>query len=96
MVLQKTLLQKITSASVASECTLTFFSFAKEACHHFIFSSGVVDNDEPPWFIVISLFFFSSVANDDELPWLVVISLFFFSSVKDDDKPRGLSSFFFS
>jgi hypothetical protein len=51
------------------------------------------DDDEPPWLIVISLFFFLGVANDDELPWLIVIYLFFLSSVVDDDEPGGLSSF---
>jgi hypothetical protein len=36
------------------------------------------DDDEPPWLVIIFLFFFSSVANDDELPWFVVIYLFCF------------------
>jgi hypothetical protein len=52
-----------------------------------------VNDDEPPWLVAISLFFFSGVTDDYELPWLVVIYLFFLSSVVDDSKPGGLSSF---
>jgi hypothetical protein len=45
---------------------------------HFIqFVNGhSIDDGEPPWLIVISLFFLG-VVDDDELPWLVVIYLFF-------------------
>ncbi len=71
------------------------FFFAKEACRHFIIFSSVTNDDEPPWLIVISLFFSSSVEDGGEPPWLVVIFLFFSSSVKDDDEPKGLSSFYF-
>ncbi len=47
------------------------------------FFSGVVDDGEPPWLVVISLLFFSLGATDDgEPPQLVVISLFFFQVSK--------------
>jgi len=47
---------------------------------HFIqFVNGhSIDDDEPPWLIVISLIFLLSVIDDGKPPWLIVIYLFFF------------------
>jgi len=61
----------------------------------FYFTS-VIDYDEPPWLVVISLFFSSSVEGDDELGGS---SSFVFSSVADDNELPWLiviSLFFFS
>jgi hypothetical protein len=51
------------------------------------------DDGEPPWLIVIFLFFFSCVADDNKLPWLIITFLKKKSSVVDDGGPGGLSSF---
>jgi hypothetical protein len=52
-----------------------------------------IDDDEPPWFVVIFLFFFLGVVDDGELPWFIVIYLFFFIKCRDDGELRSLSSF---
>jgi len=98
VVLQKMLIQKIISASMANKCTSTFFFFASfHSCSSFLFLLKCRRWGRTKRLIFIYLFLFSYVANDDEPPWLIII--FFFSScVADDGEPIGLSSFlrFFS
>jgi hypothetical protein len=52
---------------------------SQKTLHHlFVFPLSVANDGEPPWFVVISLFFFLGVKDDGEPPWFIVISLFFF------------------